>query len=218
MFTGLVECTGEIWKGPSPSGEFWIRSPISAELREGQSVAHDGICLTILAIDPKHQAHLVQVGEVTRQRTTVHTWKPGTLVNLERSLVAGKDRLDGHFLLGHVDETIPCISRKEDGNILRLRFQIPPASRKWVVERGSIAIQGVSLTIAEVSAITEPEHWLEVALIPHTLAHTNLNQVSVGTFVNVEYDIIAKYAVQTARFYLLHLQESTFPNPGSRKP
>lgn len=190
MFTGIVQNVGTI-AALSPVGEtatIRIETPLTATSRIGESVAVDGICLTITACDAA--GFTTTVMPETVRRTNLAGLQAGDAVDLELALAAD-GRLDGHFVLGHVDQTTPLISRKREQNAVVLRFALPSESRRYVVAKGSVALNGVSLTITTVDATS-----FGVSLIPHTLDETVLGTLAVGDFVNVEYDILGKYLVR----------------------
>ncbi|PWT78023.1 MAG: riboflavin synthase [Bacteroidetes bacterium] len=187
MFTGIVETKGEIrdiiTAGTNKS--FWIASSISGQLRVDQSLCHDGVCLTVEEISG--DAHRVTAISETLHKTTLDEWAKGNFVNLERSLVMN-GRLDGHIVQGHVDSTATCVGRKEIGGSWEFQFEIPKKFALLVIEKGSICINGVSLTIFDVKKKN-----FRVAIIPYTYEHTNLQSLKPGDSVNVEFDIIGKY-------------------------
>ncbi|NPA33900.1 MAG: riboflavin synthase [Chlorobi bacterium] len=162
-----------------------VESPISSELSIGQSVSHDGTCLTI--IEKGEGWHRVELIKPTLEKTIAKFYVPGTHVNLERSLKVGS-RLEGHIVQGHVDTVLQCVEVKEEGNTRWLSFTLPTQHAHLIIPEGSIAINGVSLTVARVEKKT-----FSVGLIPHTLKVTNLGQVEAGTYVNCEFDIIGRY-------------------------
>lgn len=202
MFTGIVESTGRILESEA-SGEnriFRIESPLSAELKVDQSVSHSGVCLTVEGVTGN--VHLVTAVRETLRKTALGSWKKDDTVNLERSLRAG-DRLDGHIVQGHVDATGKCIEITEAGGSHEMRFSYPAAFRSLIIEKGSICVNGVSLTAFNVGAEV-----FSVAIIPYTFAHTNLSALTPGSPVNLEFDIIGKYAQRLFQTgYLSQLKE-----------
>ena len=187
MFTGIIEATGNV-ESVSAAGSnktFWISSPISTELKVDQSVAHNGVCLTVEAI--KDGMHQVTAIEETLKKTNMGAWKTGTLVNLERCLVLN-GRLDGHIVQGHVDTTAICIDKKELNGSWEYRFEFDASFGALIIEKGSICLNGTSLTIFNVS-----ENAFTVAIIPYTFNHTNIKQVEQGSAANIEFDMIGKY-------------------------
>lgn len=189
MFTGIVTHTAEVAsrEGNGMNLDFWISagSDFVAQLRVDQSVAHNGVCLTVAEI--KEEQYRVTAVAETLQKTTLGNWQPGTLVNLELALRIG-DRLDGHFVQGHVDgvgklnELIP-----QKGSYL-LRFEIPEAFAPLLIEKGSVCINGVSLTCFDVT-----QEAFSVAIIPYTWQHTNFHALQPGDAVNLEFDVLGKY-------------------------
>jgi riboflavin synthase len=189
VFTGLVEDTGAIVSAQR-RGEALILGvrPTKialAELSVGESVCHDGACLTVTDVGPG--AYRVLAGAETLARTALGALAAGRRVNLERALRVG-DRLGGHWVTGHIDGTGELVVRRDLGANLVLGFRAAPAILRYVVEKGSIAVSGVSLTINAVDAET-----FSVAIIPHTRDHTNLGDLAVGDRVNLEADILAKH-------------------------
>ncbi|MFN0246285.1 MAG: riboflavin synthase [Kofleriaceae bacterium] len=189
MFTGLVEDTGTIVRADRRSDALVLavrpsKIPL-AELTLGESVCHDGTCLTVTDIG--RDAFTVLAGAETLARTTLGGLHVGSKVNLERSLRLG-DRLGGHWVTGHIDGTGELAIRRDMGANLVLGFRAVPTLLKYIVEKGSIAIAGVSLTVNAVDAET-----FSVAIIPHTKDHTTLGALSIGDRANLEVDILAKH-------------------------
>ena len=187
MFTGIVETQGIIKKVVEKGANktFWIKSSISSKLKPDQSVAHDGACLTVEEV--KGGQHRVTAIAETLSKTTLGDWQKGTTINLERCLKIN-DRLDGHFVQGHVDTSAICINKREKGGSWEFGFQFLPEFATLIIEKGSISINGISLTIFNVNEIT-----FDVAIIPYTFEHTNMNLMKPGQKVNIEFDIIGKY-------------------------
>lgn len=192
MFTGIIETTGRISKieNSGTNRRFHIISEISTELKVDQSLAHNGVCLTVEAVDSG--SHLVTAVEETLSKTTLGDWKPGDIVNLERCLPMN-GRLDGHFVQGHVDATGTCIEKTDMNGSWKFRFRFPSSFAALVIEKGSISLNGISLTVFDV---TDSE--FSVAVIPFTYDHTNIQYVSEGTTVNLEFDLIGKYLARHA--------------------
>lgn len=187
MFTGLVEAIGTV-RGTEPLGEglrLSIAAPFAAELGIGESVAIDGVCLTV--VERGTDAFAVEAVRETVARTTVGGWETGKRVNLERALAVG-DRLGGHFVQGHVDgvATVQAIERQGENRYIDL--SLPEAGKPFVAERGSIAVNGVSLTVL---ALTP--QGVRLSIVPHTWAATAFPELAAGDPVNVEYDLIARY-------------------------
>lgn len=187
MFTGIVETQGLVKKITEQGANkiFWIKSPISSKLKPDQSVAHDGVCLTIEEI--KGNRHRVTAIAETIGKTSMGDWQPGSTVNLERCLKVN-DRLDGHFVQGHVDTIAICTDKKEKDGSWEFSFQFPLKFGEVIIEKGSVAVNGISLTAFNVSANT-----FHVAIIPYTFEHTNMGTVNVGQKVNIEFDMLGKY-------------------------
>lgn len=192
MFTGIIEALG-IVKSIENQGSntvFWISSSISAELKVDQSVSHSGVCLTVEAISGN--VHRVTAIEETIKKTDLATWKTGKQINLERCLQMN-GRLDGHIVQGHVDTTGLCTERNDLNGSWEYTFQFPEKYASLIIEKGSISLNGISLTIFNVSIDT-----FTVAVIPYTYEHTNLQQAEKGTIVNIEFDMIGKYVNRLA--------------------
>lgn len=187
MFTGIIENTGKV-VSITPNGtnlSFWIESPLSGELKVDQSVSHNGVCLTVEALAPNR--HQVTAIEETLKKTDLGQWQTGTVINLERCMVMN-GRLDGHIVQGHVDTTAVCTERKELAGSWEYCFQFPPGFAHLVIEKGSIAVNGTSLTCFNVTKDS-----FRIAVIPYTYEHTNIHQLSVGSKVNIEFDMLGKY-------------------------
>ena len=187
MFTGIVETFGSVEEiiQAGTNRSFWIKSPVSGELKIDQSVAHNGVCLTVDALKPG--LHRVTAIDETLQKTHLGNWKKGSEVNLERCLLMG-GRLDGHMVQGHVDCTGTCMSVEDQDGSWVFRISFPEAFAHLVIEKGSIALNGISLTIFNVS-----RNEFSVAIIPYTWEHTNMHSVSPGDKVNLEFDMVGKY-------------------------
>lgn len=190
MFTGIIEATG-IVKDISAQGsnlDFWITSPITQELKIDQSVAHNGVCLTVVEI--AGDAYHVTAVQETLLKTSLGSWKAGDAINLERSLRVG-DRLDGHFVQGHADAVATCTHKEAlDGSWL-YQFSYNRSFGGLVIEKGSVCLNGVSLTAFNVS-----ENELTVTIIPYTYEHTNFKHIEKGTAVNIEFDVLGKYLLR----------------------
>lgn len=193
MFTGLVETTASVISLNPRAGGARLTlqiGPIAAEVREGDSVAVNGCCLTATDIDADKQTIAFDLLEQTLRVTDLGDLKTGDLVNIERALRAG-DRLGGHFVQGHVDATAEILFWGLDGTDYRLTLALPPESRGLVIPKGSICLDGISLTAAEVT----PEQ-VTCWIIPHTHAVTNLHTRKAGQRMNVEFDMLGKYVRQ----------------------
>jgi riboflavin synthase len=190
MFTGIIETTGQVKEVISSGSNkiFLVESSISSTLKPDQSVSHSGVCLTVEAVES--DSHRVTAIEETLQKTNLGTWKTGTPVNLERCLQLN-DRLDGHIVQGHVDTTATCIRKKEKTGSWEFEFAFPKKFAALVIEKGSIAVNGISLT-----AFNLKKKRFTVAIIPFTFEHTNIKEVQEGDHVNLEFDIIGKYLLR----------------------
>lgn len=189
MFTGLVTDVGTVARADRRSDSLVLAiqpgtTPLG-DLAIGESICHDGVCLTVTSIDG--DTYTVLAGGETLARTTLGGVRVGTKLNLERALRVG-DRLGGHWVMGHVDGTGELAVRRDLGANLVLGVRIVPALLRYVVEKGSIALNGVSLTVNAVDAET-----LSVAIIPHTWENTTLGALSIGDKMNIEVDILAKH-------------------------
>jgi len=167
---------------------FWIESSISQELRVDQSISHSGICLTVEEVTGN--SHKVTAIEETALKTNVNEWKIGDTINLERSLKL-ESRLDGHFVQGHVDTVATCIEINEKQGSWEYEFSFRKKFSELIIEKGSICVNGISLTV-----VNSKKNSFSVAIIPYTFEHTNLQQVKVGSVVNLEFDIIGKYVAR----------------------
>jgi len=187
IFTGLVQSLGKVVREvSSPEGvRLTVSSPVARELQEGDSIAVNGVCLTATEVDG--DSFTSEVMNETLSRSSLQGAGPGAAVNLELPLRAG-DRLGGHMVQGHVDGVGRVVSVAEDGFARRLEIEAPEKLTRYVVSKGSIAIDGVSLTVADCG-----ERSFTVSLIPETLARTNLGAAGLGTRVNLEIDVLAKY-------------------------
>ncbi len=190
MFTGIIETTASVADAVQDGSNihFTIESNLAPELKVDQSVAHNGVCLTVTSINGN--MYTVTAVAETIAKTDLGTWKKGKLINLERALRAG-DRLDGHFVQGHVDATATCIEKQTlDGSWL-YRFRFPETFAALVIEKGSICINGVSLTVFNVG-----RDECTVTIIPYTFNHTNFSQLEAGDTVNIEFDVLGKYSLR----------------------
>ena len=190
MFTGLIEAVGvvrerrELERG----ARFVIEAPFARELEPGESVAVDGVCLT--AEHPDESTFSATAVQTTLGRTTVGSYRPGRRVNLERSLRAG-ERLGGHFVQGHVDAVGEVVELERSGETVMLSVLLPEEVAATTVERGSVAVDGVSLTVSSLEG-----REAEIALVPHTWSHTALHRLEAGAAVNLEADLLGKYVAR----------------------
>lgn len=190
MFTGIIECRGIIREVHSSGSNktFLIESPIASQLQPDQSVNHNGVCLTVEKV--LGTAHQVTAVQETLQKTSLAFWKPGRVINLERALLLSS-RLDGHLVQGHVDTITVCRSIKEKGGSHELVFELPKKFSPFVIEKGSVCIDGISLTAFDVKKKS-----FRVAVIPYTREHTSLQYLREGEPVNVEFDLVGKYILR----------------------
>jgi len=190
MFTGIIETLGKVTDLQHAHGNLHItvESAIAAELKIDQSVAHNGVCLTVIALaDGKHTVTAI---EETLNKTNIGQLKIGDLVNLERCMQMNA-RLDGHIVQGHVDQTATCVAFTELDGSWEYTFEYDAAVGNITVEKGYICINGISLTVVNSFANS-----FSVAIIPYTFEHTNLQHVRKGSIVNLEFDIIGKYVAR----------------------
>jgi len=190
MFTGLIEAVGEITDVDASAGGIKIRleAPLAKDLSNGDSVAVDGVCLTVTAVEAG--GIYADVSPETARLTTLGTVTPATLVNLERPLRADA-RLGGHFVQGHVDAVGTVCGVEPEGEAFRLAVQFPSAIAPYIVRKGSIAVSGVSLTVAALD-----HDRFEIQIIPYTWTQTNLRTLAPGRQVNLECDILGKYVLR----------------------
>lgn len=187
MFTGIIETLGTIQeiKKDKDNIHITIDASITHELKIDQSVAHNGICLTVVAL--KDNYYTVTAIDETIQKTNLGDWKEGDLVNLERAMKLG-DRLDGHIVQGHVDQTGNCIAISETNGSWLYTFEYDDKLNNLTIEKGSITVNGVSLTV-----VNSQKNQFSVAIIPYTHEHTNFKNFKVGSKINLEFDVIGKY-------------------------
>ncbi|GAA4141601.1 riboflavin synthase [Sphingobacterium kyonggiense] len=187
MFTGIIETLGTVRKIESEQSNlhFFIESSISHELKIDQSISHNGVCLTVVGIEG--QIHQVTAIKETLDKSSLDILKVDDVVNLERCTQVG-GRLDGHIVQGHVDQTAICVAvEPQDGSTV-FTFEYDFSLQNITVEKGSITVNGISLTV-----VNSGDSQFSVAIIPYTLEHTNLKSVEVGSTVNLEFDIVGKY-------------------------
>ena len=195
MFTGIIETIGKV-KNIEPQGtniSFWIESPLATDLKIDQSLSHNGVCLTVEAVHESQ--HKVTAIAETLEKTTLGSLQINSPVNLERCMTLN-GRLDGHIVQGHVDTVAECIEIAEKGGSWELEFIIPEKFSALIIEKGSISLNGISLTIFDITRST-----FKVAIIPYTYHHTNISAIKKGQKVNIEFDLIGKYVF---RFKELH--------------
>ena len=187
MFTGIVEDFGTITKieKEQENVHFSLESVITPELKIDQSVAHNGVCLTVVKIEGDQ--YTVTAIKETIDKTNLAQWQVGDKVNLERAMLLGA-RLDGHIVQGHVDQIGRCTRVKEEGGSWVFDFDYDPSLKNITIEKGSITVNGTSLTV-----VNSGIHTFSVAIIPYTYAHTNFHTFKKGTLVNLEFDVVGKY-------------------------
>lgn len=190
MFTGIIETLGTVTHLESKGGnlDITVSSGITPELKIDQSVAHNGVCLTVVEISG--EAYRVTAIAETLKKTNLGDLKVGDRVNLERAMIMGS-RLDGHIVQGHVDQTGVCTNIQEENGSWVFSFQYDAATGNPTIEKGSITIDGTSLTVVNSGTNT-----FDVAIIPYTYEHTRFNTYKVGTVVNLEFDVIGKYVAK----------------------
>ena len=187
MFTGIIETLGKVTHLVTEKDNLHItiESEITHELKIDQSVAHNGVCLTVVAID--NNQYTVTAIKETLDKTNIGNLIIDSTVNLERAMKLG-ERLDGHIVQGHVDQTATCIDVKETEGSWLFTFEYDPKLNNITIEKGSITVNGVSLTV-----VNSQKNSFSVAIIPYTFEHTNFKTFKVGTEVNLEFDVIGKY-------------------------
>ncbi|MEM7574336.1 MAG: riboflavin synthase [Bacteroidota bacterium] len=200
MFTGIIEELGTITQieREGSNVHFSLESSLSDELKIDQSLAHDGVCLTVVALTDR--TYTVTAVHETLERSCLGDWRQGKKINLERAMVAGA-RLDGHIVQGHVDGLGKVLSVKEVDGSWYFEFAYQSTPEHLLVDKGSVCINGVSLTVVEPT-----DSSFKVAIIPYTYHHTNFQQLRPGDSVNLEFDIIGKYLARQMKAYQALLQ------------
>ena len=190
MFTGIIETLGTVQNIQKENDNLHITlsSSITKELKIDQSVSHNGICLTVVNI--KDDSYTVTAIKETIDKTNLGDWKVGEVVNLERAMKLG-DRLDGHIVQGHVDQTGICKKIEDANGSIYFTFEYDETQNNITLEKGSITVNGVSLTV-----VNSKENEFSVAIIPYTLEHTNFKNFAVGTKINLEFDVVGKYVAR----------------------
>jgi riboflavin synthase len=191
MFTGIIETIGTI-KDVAINGTnktFWVAAAIANELKVDQSIAHNGVCLTVEAIN--NNVYCLTAIDETLKKTNLNVWQIGTVVNIERCMQMN-GRLDGHIVQGHVDSTAVCKKIVEKNGSWEYDFEIDVKFATLIIEKGSIAVNGISLTLFNVT-----NNGFTVGIIPYTYNHTNMQYVQVNDSVNIEFDIIGKYVARS---------------------
>ncbi|SFF88591.1 riboflavin synthase [Pontibacter chinhatensis] len=190
MFTGIIEALGRLTdiRQENTNKHFTLTSPFTNELKIDQSVAHNGVCLTVVSING--DAYTVTAIDETLKKTNLNELQIGDAVNLERCMQAN-GRFDGHVVQGHVDQTAVCKEVRDENGSWLFTFRYDASKGNVTVEKGSICVNGISLTV-----VNSQEDHFSVAIIPYTFEHTNLHTVKPGTTVNLEFDIIGKYVAR----------------------
>ena len=196
MFTGIIETLGHVTalKREGENLHISVQSNITSELKIDQSVSHNGVCLTVVAIEGA--IYTVTAIQETLDKTSLGSLKEGSVVNLERAMILGA-RLDGHLVQGHVDQTACCIAIEEKDGSWFFTFEYDSSTGNVTIEKGSITVDGVSLTV-----VNSEKDRFSVAIIPYTYEHTCFHGYSVGSTVNLEFDVIGKYVARITQLQL----------------
>ena len=195
MFTGIVETLGVIRKieHNQTNVHLFIESSFTEMLKIDQSVAHNGVCLTVVEIN--NDLYKVTAIKETVDKTNIGAWQLDDTINLERAMKLG-DRLDGHIVQGHVDQTAVCTHIEDENGSWRYTFEYDAALHNITIEKGSITVNGVSLTV-----VNSEKNTFSVAIIPYTFEHTNFKFLKIGSVVNLEFDVIGKYVARLQQYY-----------------
>lgn len=196
MFTGIIETLGIIVniEKEQDNLHFTLSSEITNELKIDQSVAHNGICLTVVSVE--NNKYTVTAIRETIEKTNIGQWKVSDMINLERAMKLG-DRLDGHLVQGHIDQTAICTHIESANGSTYFTFEYDKSLENITIEKGSITVNGVSLTVVNSEINT-----FSVAIIPYTLEHTNFKTFEIGSVVNLEFDVIGKYVIKHKNIHL----------------
>ena len=196
MFTGIVETIGTV-TGIEKEGtnvHFTIKTELAKESYIDQSISHNGVCLTVVSIN--NDTYVVTAIQETLKLTNLSLWQVGHAINIERAMTADK-RMDGHFVQGHIDGTVNCLSIEDVDGSWNYRFSLPSAKKSLIVSKGSVTLNGISLTVVD-----PDEESFGVSIIPYTYEHTNMHDVVAGSSINIEYDMIAKHIVKNIELYM----------------
>ncbi|POS02683.1 riboflavin synthase [Flavobacterium croceum] len=195
MFTGIIETLGLIKSIEKQADNitFGVQSDLATLLKIDQSVAHNGICLTVTNI--LENTYWVTAIKETVDKTNIGAWQLDDTINLERAMKLG-DRLDGHIVQGHVDQTAVCTHIEDENGSWRYTFEYDAALHNITIEKGSITVNGVSLTV-----VNSEKNTFSVAIIPYTFEHTNFKFLKIGSVVNLEFDVIGKYVARLQQYY-----------------
>lgn len=196
MFSGIVEATAVVVaiKEEQSNKHFTLRAGFVKELKIDQSIAHNGVCLTV--VDIKDDTYTVTAMRETLIKSNISQWKVGDEINVERSMKPDA-LLDGHIVQGHVDQTAVCTRIEDADGSWYFTFSYTPTGDNVTVEKGSVAVNGVSLTV-----VNSREGSFQVAIIPYTYEHTNFHNIEVGGLVNIEFDIVGKYIARLMKNYM----------------
>jgi len=197
MFSGIVEKTGKVARIDREGGNihFTIETELAKELKVDQSMSHDGVCLTVVKVDPSACTYVVTAIQETLDKTNLRSWEVGYEVNLERSVVVG-GRFDGHIVQGHVDQTAECIKVEQLDGSWKFYFTYDKDKGNITVEKGSISVNGVSLTVVD-----SEDGMFSVAIIPYTYDVTNFHNFKPGSIINIEFDVFGKYVAKLLDAY-----------------
>lgn len=189
MFTGIIESTATVQSIENQLDNLiiWLQTPLASTFKIDQSIAHNGICLTVDDLNSTKSQYRVTAVSETVMKTNIGNWKVGDVINIERAVTLGSP-LDGHIVQGHVDQTAECLAIKEVNGSTQFTFELGGEYCPLIIEKGSIALNGISLTIFNVQHTQ-----FTVAIIPYTMEHTNMKNLRVGDKVNIEFDILGKY-------------------------
>lgn len=198
MFTGIIEQTAKVVgiKQEGTNFHFTLSCPIADELKVDQSFAHDGCCLTVVALDKEKKEYVVTAMKETMDRTNLRWWRVGTEVNVERSMKMD-GRFDGHIVQGHVDQTAECIKVIDENGSWRYFFKYSADKENITVPKGSVSVNGVSLTVVD-----SESGMFSVSIIPYTYEHTNFHALQQGSIVNIEFDVFGKYVQRLLEQYI----------------
>lgn len=196
MFTGIVETIGTVThvEKEGTNVHFTIQTELAKESYIDQSIAHNGVCLTVVSI--KDDKYVVTAIQETLKLTNLGLWQVGNTINIERAMTADK-RMDGHFVQGHVDGTVKCISVADVNGSWNYRFTLPSDKKNLIVSKGSVTLNGISLTVVDPDDTS-----FGVSIIPYTYEHTTMHDVVNESMINIEYDMIAKHIVKNIELYM----------------
>ena len=196
MFTGIIENIGIITSivNDKSNVHITLESDLTPQLKVDQSIAHNGVCLTVVNLNKDKNLYTVTAIDETLQKTNFKALKIGDVINLERAMKLG-DRLDGHIVQGHVDQIGTCIAIKNENGSWIFTFEYDTSTENITIEKGSITVNGVSLTV-----VNSLKNQFSVAIIPYTYTHTNFSQLKLNSTVNLEFDVIGKYVAKIAMY------------------